>query len=227
MQIALKLLVLNICLLLFANSVLAEKKLVKEYGFVILLDDKCTRTAEYINDEIAAMLHDLHNPVNVWHVTLHQGAYSTSNIPGFQNNLKLLSLTPLNLYFNEIVETQNRWIDFNIKKNPALTKLHEKIVKLTDSCFQRALVRAHDVYSSLLEHQKEQVDSHGTYGVLHDYRPHMTLFYQDPPSKELEHAAKQIAKTVKPIKCKACELAIAELEYNGNISRIIFSVKFP
>ena len=104
------------------SSALAEKNTVKECGFVILLDDLCTRTAEHINDNIAAMLPDLHNPVNTWHITLHQGAYSQTNIASFQNNLKSLPLTPLNLYFNEIVATEDRWIDFNVKKKPSINQ---------------------------------------------------------------------------------------------------------
>ena len=114
-----------------------------------------------------------------------------------------------------------------LKKNPVLTKLYRKIVKFTDSCFQGALVRAYDVYHALSEKHKTHVDEHGVYGIFEDYRPHMTLFYQYPSSPKLQEAAKQIAKTVKPMKCKAQKLAIAELEYNGNISKIIFSVEFP
>lgn len=88
------------------------------------------------------------------------------------------------------------------------------------------MVRAHDSYHNLSDKKKMQVDNHGTYGVLEDYRPHMTLFYQHPHSPKLKEVAKNM-KSIKPMKCKAEELAIAELEYNGNISKIIYSVKFP
>lgn len=138
-----------------------------------------------------------------------------------------LSLPTLNIYFDKIQVSDNRWINFNIKKNSDLNKLHGKIVKYSDRYFQRALIRAHDSYHDLSDKKKAQIDIHGTYGVLDDYRPHMTLFYQHPPSPKLEEAEKDMAKSIKPMKCKAQELAIAELEYNGNISKIVYSVKFP
>jgi len=218
----------TIILLLFIHiAALAEKKLIKEYGFVILLDEQCTKKTELLNSEIAGKLPDLKNSANIWHVTLHQGAYSETYLSEFKSNIMLLTLLRTNLYFDKIQETDGRWIDFNVKKNPNLTKLHSKIVKFSDRYFQRALVRAHDSYHNLSDKKKVQVDNHGTYGVLEDYRPHMTLFYQYLPSPKLEEVAKDMAKSVKPMKCKAEELAIAELEYNGNISKIIYSVKFP
>jgi hypothetical protein len=224
----LRIILLTIFSPLFINkAVFAEKKLIKEYGFVILLEDQCTKKAELLNREIAAKLPGLENPANIWHITLHQGAYSETYLNEFKSNIMTLSLPTLNIYFDKIQVTDNKWINFNIKKNSDLNKLHGKIVKYSDRYFQRALIRAHDSYHDLSDKKKIQIDNHGTYGVLDDYRPHMTLFYHHPPSPKLEEAEKDMAKSIKPMKCKAEELAIAELEYNGNISKIVYSVKFP
>lgn len=210
-----------------ANSVYAEKKLINEYGLVILLNKECTTKADSLNNEIAALLPNLHNPHNIWHVTLHQAALSETYLNALKNSLSALSLPPLDLYFDKIQTVDSRWINLNIKKNTDLLNLHNKVVKISGMYFQRALVRAHDVYHTLTDKKKSQVDNYGNYGVLEDYRPHMTLFYQYPPNPKLEEAAKEIEKNIKPMKCKARKLAIAELEYNGNISKIIHSLNFP
>lgn len=109
----------TIILLLFSHiAALAEKKLVKEYGFVILLDEQCTKKTELLNSEIVGKLPDLKNYANIWHVTLHQGAYSETYLNEFKSNIMLLTLLKTNLYFDKIQETDGRWIDFNVKKNP-------------------------------------------------------------------------------------------------------------
>ncbi|WP_341755691.1 hypothetical protein [Candidatus Tisiphia endosymbiont of Ptychoptera albimana] len=43
---------------------------IKEYGIVILLEEKCVRIAEKLNQDIAKILSHLTNVKNYWHVTL-------------------------------------------------------------------------------------------------------------------------------------------------------------
>lgn len=209
------------------NSVHAEKKSVNEYGIVILLDEECTKKADAINDEIASLLPDLHNPHNIWHVTLHHAALSETYLNELKNTLTTLSLTPVDLYFDKIQIVEGKWIGLNVKKNNDLLNIHNKVVKISEKYFQRALVRAHDIYHTLSDKKKSQVDNYGNYDILDDYRPHMTLFYHYPSDLKLEKVGIKVAKNIKPMKCKARKLAIAELEYNGNISRIVYSLKFP
>ena len=227
LRITISLFISVLVLLSTANSIHAEKKSVNEYGIVILLDKECTIKADSLNNEIANLLPSLPNPHNTWHVTLHHAALSETYINELKNSLSTLRLAPIDLYFDKIQTVDGRWINLNVKKNKDLSHLHNKVVKISEMYFQRALLRAHDVYHTLTDKKKSQVDNYGNYGILEDYRPHMTLFYQYPSDPKLEDAGIKIAKNIKPMKCKAKKLAITEIEYNGNISKIIHSIKFP
>ena len=56
----------------------------------------------------------------------------------------------------------------------------------------------------------------------------MTLFYQYPPTSELQQAAVKIENNFKAnMVCRASQLVLGELGYNGNIEKIVYKINVP
>ena len=216
--------------LIFASTTpsLAVEHNIKEYGIVILPEEKCTKVAEKLNQDITKILSHFKNAKNHWHVTLYHGAYDTKDIKEIYNKIKAIELKPFTLSFSKISSTSNRWIDLGTEKTEYLQELHKAIVQLASPYHKRPLDRSRDIYKDMTSIQQKQVDNYGVSGLLELYNPHMTLFYQYPPSSELQHAAKEIAVNFKEnMVCKASKIVVGELGYNGNIQKIIYSIDIP
>ena len=216
--------------LIFASTTpsLAVEHNIKEYGIVILPEEKCTRVAEKLNKDITKILNHFKNAKNHWHVTLYHGAYDPKDIKEIYNKIKAIELKPFTLNFSNISSTSDRWIDLGTEKTEYLKELHKTIVQLASPYHKRPLDRSRDIYKDMTSVQREQVDNYGVSGLLELYNPHMTLFYQYPPRPELQQTAKEIGVNFKEnMVCKASKLILGELEYNGNIYKIIYSVDIP
>lgn len=210
------------------NEVLAKGSDIKEYGIVILPEEKCQKEAERLNINIAKILRPLKNVKNYWHVTLYHGAYEKNDLHEIYAKLKGLQLKPLTLNFTKIYSTSDRWIDLGTEKTEYLQKLHISVVQLASPYHKRPLARCKDIYKNVSSNQRQQVDHYGVSGILEMYNPHMTLFYQYPPKTELQQAAIKIENDFKKnMICKASKIVIGELGYNGNIKKIVYSVNMP
>jgi 2'-5' RNA ligase len=204
-----------------------ESSNIKEYGIVVLLEEKCTKEAEKLNINISQVLSHLQNVKNYWHVTLYHGAYEINSLDEIYNKLQELQLRPFTLNLTKIYSTADRWIDLGIEKTEYLQNLHTSVVLLASPYHKRPLVRSTDIYKDMTSSQREQVDNYGVSGILTMYNPHMTLFYQYPPSFELQQTAIKIGNNFTNIVCKASKIALGELGYNGNIEKIIYSINIP
>ena len=210
------------------TQALAKGSDIKEYGIVILPEEKCAQEAERLNRNIAKILSPLKNVNNYWHVTLYHGAYEKNDLNEIYDKLKGLQLKPLTLNFTKIYSTSNRWIDLGTEKTEYLQNLHISVVQLASPYHKRPLARSRDIYKNMTSNQREQVDNYGVSGILEMYNPHMTLFYQYPPRAELQQAAIKIENNFKEnLICKASKIVIGELGYNGNIKKIVYSVNMP
>ena len=159
---------------------------------------------------------------------IYHGAYDTKDIKEIYNKIKAIELQPFTLNFSKISSTSNRWIDLGTEKTEYLQELHKAIVQLASPYHKRPLDRSRDIYKDMTSIQQKQVDNYGVSGLLELYNPHMTLFYQYPPSSELQHAAKEIGVNFKEnMVCKASKIVVGELGYNGNIQKIIYSIDIP
>jgi len=201
---------------------------IKEYGIVVLPEEKCVKIAEKLNADAQKLLSNLKNVKNHWHVTLYHGAYKINDLDKIYSKLKELKLQPFNLNFTNVYSTADRWIDLGLEKTEYLQKLHVSVVHLASPYHKRPLARSEDIYDNMTSSQREQVDSYGVSGILSLYNPHMTLFYQYPPSPELPQAATKLKDDFKKnMVCKASQVALGELGYNGNITKIIYTVNIP
>ena len=132
------------------------------------------------------------------------------------------------IIFGNIGDRFGRRISLGTEKTEYLQELHKTIVQLASPYHKRPLDRSRDVYKDMTGVQREQVDNYGVSGLLELYNPHMTLFYQYPPSSELQHAAKEIGVNFKEnMVCKASKIVLGELGYNGNIQKIVYSIDIP
>lgn len=198
---------------------------VKEYGIVILPEAKCIAKAAEINREIAKELPKLVNPYNNWHVTLYHGAFEPHALSKISHELLDIKIKPFDLSFTKIYATSDRWIDFGIKKTRALQKLHEKVISLASKYHVKLLDRARDDYNTMSKEKRDQADEYGVSGVMTLYKPHMTLFYTYPANSELLKVASSIAKIHNgKMTCKASSLAIGELDYNGNMIKVLETI---
>lgn len=210
------------------SQVLAIESNIKEYGIVILPEEKCKKEAERLNINIAKILSHLENIENYWHVTLYHGAYETNDLHEIYSKLKELPLKPFTLNFTKIYSTSDRWIDLRTEKTEYLQNLHGSVVSLASPYHKRPLARSKDIYKDMTSDQRQQVDNHGVSGILTMYNPHMTLFYLYPPRPELQEAVVKIENSFKKnIVCKASKIVLGELGYNGNIEKIIYNINIP
>jgi len=210
------------------NQALATASSIKEYGIVILPEEKCTKIAVKLNADITKLLPHLTNVQNYWHVTLYHGAYETKDLSHVYNKIKKLPLKSFTLNFTKVYSTSDRWIDLGTEKTKYLQNLHISVVQLASPYHKRPLARSSDVYKDMTSGQREQVSRYGVSGVLELYNPHMTLFYQYPPNPELQEVVKKIENHFKEnIICKASKIVLGELGYNGNIEKIVYNVDIP
>jgi 2'-5' RNA ligase len=212
-------------LLIIAPQAIAYKHLgYKEYGIAVLPDSACIEKASLLNKELAKELNMFPNPINQWHITLYQGVYDYDDILQIIHHLKKLALPPLNLTFTNIYTTSDRWVDYGVEKTPQLQKLHESVVHFAAKYHRHPLSRIKDIYKTLDRERKKQVDKYGITGVLQDYKPHMSLFYKYPASPTLQQAANEISHHASSnFVCAAEQIAIGEIVYNGNMTRIVYT----
>ncbi|RYE06118.1 MAG: hypothetical protein EOP33_02665 [Rickettsiaceae bacterium] len=213
---------------LLATQVIAtETSNIKEYGIVILLEDKCTKKAQELNRRIGEILDKLKNVDNHLHVTLYHGASNLKDLAQIYRKIQQLSLKPFTLNLDKIYSTADRWIDLGIEKTDYLQKIHNHVVAIASPYHKRPLARSSDAYQDVTDVQRRQIDDYGVGNVLEFYNPHMTLFYQYPPNAELREAIISIRPYCTLMVCKASKIVIGELGYNGNIKKIIYSVDIP
>jgi len=211
-----------------APQALAAENSIKEYGIVILPEEKCTKAAENLNADITKLLPHLRNVQNYWHVTLYHGAYEIKDLSQIYSKIKELPLKPFTLTFTKISSTSDRWIDLGTEKTEYLQNLHVSVVHLASPYHKRPLARSADGYKDMTSDRRQQIDAYGVSGVLELYNPHMTLFYQYPPNSELQEVAKKIETHFKKnMICKASKIVLGELGYNGNIEKIVYNVDIP
>jgi len=210
------------------TQVLAKENNIREYGIVILPEEKCVKEVEKLNVDITKILSHLKNVKNYWHVTLYHGAYEIDDLNKIYNNLKELQLKPFTLNFSKIYSTADRWIDLGTEKTEYLQNLHTSVVNLASPYHKRPLARSSDIYKDMTGAQRKRVDNYGVSGILEAYNPHMTLFYQYPSNPKLPQAAMKIGNEFKINKiCKASKIALGELGYNGNIEKIVYNINIP
>lgn len=227
-QSIIKLIFFSSAILLAAQAqAINNQNSTKEYGIVILLEDRCTKEAKDLNSHLAKILDKLKNVDNHLHVTLYHGAYDTKDLEQIYNKLQQLPLKPFTLNFDKIYATADRWIDLGIEKNDYLQQIHKHIVTIASPYHKRPLIRVSDVYKDMTDAQRKQVDKYGVSNVLEFYNPHMTLFYQYPSNSDLRKAAAEIQPYFKQMVCKAAKIVIGELGYNGNIEKIIYNINVP
>ena len=189
---------------------------ISEYGIVLIPSKECTNKAIELNEIIAHRLAGLENPHNNWHVTLYHGAFEQKDLSAIYNKLRSLNVKNVLLKFSKIYPTSDRWIDWGVQKNSELQALHEAVVRIASPYHKRPLKRSADIYDSLDSEKKHQVDEYGVSGILQYYNPHMTLFYQYPPSPTLQNI-----KLDQVLRVCHAHIAVGELGYNGNIVKIL------
>lgn len=219
--------IFGIILILAPNSLATRSFGHKEYGIALLPEARCDEQANFLNRVIASNIKGAPNPVNNWHITLYQGAYDYEDITEIIKNLKKLEFYPIDLKFTNIEPTSNRWVDYIIEKDPSLQELHEKIVDIASKYHKAPLVRADEAYSSLPADKRSQIDKYGSSGILEHYKPHMTIYYKYPADPNIVEIVKTIQPLVKQLQCKAQQIAIGELGYNGNMIRVVYTKSLP
>lgn len=206
---------------------------IEEYGIAITLENNCTDFAQSVNLELAQSAPELENTPNKPHVTLYQGAFNASDIPLIKAAISNLKPTKLNVYFNDFDDEEGRWINWNIKNNQDLQKLHETIVNSVNSYHTRPLNRAWDVFRSYDDKEKEEVKKYGLTGVMENYKPHLTVFYAYPVNKDLQKMPEIIKNKMPTLSgsnqemiCQAKEIVIGKLGYNGNMIATVDTIPF-
>src|SRR5581483_4818645 len=156
-----------VILTVFSITPILYAETVKEYGIVLLLQDKCTQKAVELNKQLAQALPKLENVKNNWHVTLYHGAYTPEDMEKIYAKLRQMKLAPLKLNFTRIYTTADRWVDWEVIKTPELQKLHADMVQLGSPYHKRPLQRASDVYKDSPVEKQKQIDQYGVAGLLH------------------------------------------------------------
>jgi len=198
----------------------------KEYGIVIIPEAKVTKEAAELNQKAANFLSGLENPENNYHITLYHGVFPDGKLEEIYKKIESSNFKPLDLKFTTIYSTSNRWVDRGVEKSREIENLHRKIVEIANSYHIRPLKRVSDIYDKLDKEQQKQADLYGVTGVLDSYKPHMTVFYAYPENKNLVDAAAQLSPIAKEHESfKADTIAIGELGYNGNLTKILYTVK--
>jgi len=220
---------LLIFILIISPSALAYKNFgFKEYGIAILPDTTCVEKATFLNKELSNKLNNFPNPANQWHITLYHGAYGHDDLRQITQKIKKLSIPEFNISFNKIYSKSGRWIVYGVDKSKELQKLHEEVVNLAMKYHKHPIARAKDIYNDAPKEIQNEIDTYGTTELLAGYKPHMTLFYKYPSDEALEEASSAInhhAETT--FTCKADQIALGELGYNGNMIRIIYTKNIP
>ncbi len=228
MQI-LKYLTIMVSIFLSTHSGATELIDIKEYGIVIIPGKECIKKAMFFNQKLTNILKDksIEKVDNYWHVTLYHGAYRQKDLLQLYKQLSELNLNSFSLTFTEIYDTLDRWIDWKVINNDDLHSLHCKIVGIGSQYSQRPLKRSADVYNSLTDMQRKQVDKYGVQGILEYYTPHMTLFYAYPANDALQKATTVLQPLPSNMNCAAISVAVGELGYNGNIINILYKIDLP
>lgn len=218
-----------IFILLISPSALAFKHFgFKEYGIAILPDAKCIEKATLLNKELSRKLSNFPNPVNQWHITLYQGAYGHDDIKQITQKIKKLSIPQFDISFNKIYSSSGRWIIYGVDNSQELQKLHEDVVSFAVKYHKHPIVRAKEIYDNSPREKKVEIDTYGTTEVMDNFKPHMTLFYKYPADPALEQASNEIMNLVESsFTCKAEQIALGEVGYNGNMVRIIYTKNIP
>ncbi len=202
---------------------------IKEYGIVMIPGKECIKKAVSFNQKIENTLKNesIEKVDNYWHITLYHGAYQQKDLLPLYKQLNELELNSFSITFTEIYDTLDRWIDWKVINNDELHSLHCKIVGVGSQYSQRPLKRSADIYSSLTDVQRKQVDKYGVQGILEYYTPHLTLFYAYPPNESLRKAVTALQPLPSNINCPAVSIAVGELGYNGNIINILYKIDLP
>lgn len=206
----------------FSYSASAQESDVQEYGIGIITEYKCLDIAQVLNKKIAQNLPELENIHNNWHVTLYHGAFKEADLPKIKSTLLNIKVHKIDMRFTDFNTTENRFVNWNIENTNELQTLHEKVVKAVNFYHMRPLNRARDVYHLTNNKNKKQIDKYGIYGVMEDYKPHLTLFYVYP-GRSVINKIPDIIKNpqYEDVICQSQEIALGKLGYNGNLIEII------
>ena len=179
----------------------------KEYAIAIRLNSECTETAQSLNQAFATKLKSLENPRNIPHITLYHLACDPEDLPALWSKVQT------------IYTTANRWIDWQVAKTELLYNAHAEVVRLASPYHKEPLKRCVDTLKEMTEQKQQQVAKYGVSGVLQLYSPHVTLFYQYPPSKYIDAAVSATHEV--EASCVLESIILGELGYNGNITNVV------
>jgi len=200
----------------------SERGVVKEYGIAIILEKKCCKLAQKLNQDISKLLPQFKNLPNIWHITLYQGAFKESDLLKIESAILDLNIKKFDIKFTKFYTTADRWVDWGVEKTDILDVLHRRVVNIISPYHLRPLNRVQDILDGIEEKMKKQIDMYGTFGLMNFYKPHMTLFYLYPPSKSIRKIPQIIEDgRYEGINYKSDKLIIGELDYNGNIIRVV------
>lgn len=211
-------------IILNSNNSFAQDD-VAEYGIAIIPEESCVKKAQLLNKEIAKNLPKLENPHNQWHVTLFQGAFTVEDIKIIKSKISKLNIKQFEIEFEDLADTDDRWIDWEIDGTRYLQKLHEKIVAIASPYYRRPLNRASTLYDLLDEKDRSQIDQYGTRGVMDQYRPHLSVFYVCPPNPVIRKIPEIIEDDkYEDIECKAKKIVIGKLAYDGHMTKVVETI---
>lgn len=194
-----------------------------EYTIALIPEQKCIDEAKKLNAKAASLLKNHKNLHNNWHITLYHGVFKDSDLGVIKDKLKQLHTKKFSVTFvPPVFDASDRWIDLGVEQSKLLKDLHIKTVDLISPYHVKPLKKAKDVYDSLTQAEKNNIDKYGVQGVLELYKPHITLFYQYPPSADLANAANSMKDEMKSnMLCKVEEMVVGKVAYNGNLTKIV------
>ena len=222
-----KLISILICCSIYSKALAQE--VYKEYGIALILPPEYSIEAQKMNKEIAAQVPTATNMPNVFHVTLFQGCFAETKIGKLYLELKNQNFKKIKIRLApEIKTAEDHYINWSVHKSKELQNLHKAAVKIANPYHQGILARYLDSINELNKKQRSQVVIYGMSGLLDEYNPHVTLFYFAKKSSEIKNIAKKISppKLTKGSPApEAYSIAIAELGYNGNIEKVLYSIE--
>jgi len=232
----------------FTVTVTEEREL-KDIAFVLLPNEECknflaTMSAKAAEDNPhlkptipAGTFETKPHLVNNYHVTLvhiaNQNLANQSSIKdAFSSHYQLNDLKSkiVNFEISGITETGAitngfRWFDFNYSpNNPTLIDIRKAVLEEFCPFHNGTLTRMFD--DPFTPAKEAQIKYCGTTFDMNSYIPHHTTHYVDLPiEKNLATKFPVAMEIPSDLKCYATHIAIGEVERNGNVVQILYSLE--
>lgn len=185
----------------------------------LLPNAEIIKEAERLNVKFEQLLTDIPNKKNIIHISLFQGYFCRMQLEKISEMLSQIvdSTFSLRIELDSKLTEACANLFWNVKPQAQLYELHKNILTAISPYREAPLPVFLDCYAQLPLIQQQLIDRYGTPHALHNFQPHITLYYN------VGHRLKNDIKVIKPqrnFSFLVNQLIIGRIGYTGNLKEI-------